>query len=400
MSAEQIRKRLLNQYQVLRTVHFRGPVGRSVLSRQCKIRKNSITSIVAELIKREILVEDVPGNLRSQLTLDTKKYHVLTASIRPQSVLFNRVYLDGRLEQRDVVEYPANAMPETVLDIIASHFQKDIRGKEDRVMGLGIAVRGIVDPALGVGLNAVNLTGWKDVKVGEYFEKRLDRPVHLDNDTRCQVRAHAWFEKLWTEHSTISFLALTEGIGLATICHGEPLLGSDLIAGEIGHLQAGDEGRKCHCGRLDCLEAYYGLPALTQTLKKAAPDVKDWSRPADWAGHFAAHLALHDALMKATKHLARVLSVTWMTLDPDILVIGGSDPKVSELILNCALPLLKDAGCMQITDKHLRIGMSEDEGQPRGIAARVIDAVFTTGKFTLAEQPKVSEVKQGTAGSK
>src|ERR1700759_4921977 len=140
MPAEQIIKRIANQNQILRTLHFNGALRRTELARRHGIRKNSITSIVDELLDRGFLLEDNPDSLRSRLYLEAKTHFVLAAALKPAEILFGRVYLDGRLEHLPTLKAPANS--KQILTLIAQRFRREIDAGEDAVMGLGVAARG------------------------------------------------------------------------------------------------------------------------------------------------------------------------------------------------------------------------------------------------------------------
>ncbi len=54
---------------------------------------------------------------------------------------------------------------------------------------------------------------------------------------------------------SFAYLTLGTGVGGGLILHGEPLLGTDGAAGEIGHLTVEPRGPLCGCGRRGCVES-------------------------------------------------------------------------------------------------------------------------------------------------
>jgi len=77
MATEQIRKRNRNTQRLLMELHERGPIQRMELAEACGIRRNSVSSIVADLIRGGWVCEDEPGNVRSRIGLDTRRKWVL-----------------------------------------------------------------------------------------------------------------------------------------------------------------------------------------------------------------------------------------------------------------------------------------------------------------------------------
>jgi len=380
MSVEQIRKRRKNQYDILRGLHFDGRLRRSELSRRFGIRKSSVTNIVVELIKNGVIAEDEPGDTRSRVYLESKNFHVVAAAVKPREILFGRVFMDGRMEHTGVQTFKATASSRQILDLLADRFQRDITDRPEHILGLGVAVRGLVDPHEGRGLFAANLPNWKDVPVREVLQEKLDYPVLIDNDVRCQLRANAWFERLLKSYSNLFYLSISEGVAGAYIAHGKMVVGARFCAGEIGHVKVGNEGRRCQCGGIDCLEMYCSVPALIAEIRKARPNIGPLETAADVARAVNHDPAIEKILDSAIVKFAQVLSGAWSALDPELLVIGSHDRGFSRLICPLILRHLKEHGCRTLSAAQILIADSEDDTLLKGIAASVIEDSFQRGK--------------------
>jgi len=81
MKSEQATKRLSNQNALLRALHLDGPARRAVLSRRLGMRKASVTSIVADLLRCGMVEVDSPGTPRSAVRLVLEGRHTLAASV-------------------------------------------------------------------------------------------------------------------------------------------------------------------------------------------------------------------------------------------------------------------------------------------------------------------------------
>ncbi|HYG77767.1 MAG TPA: ROK family protein [Planctomycetota bacterium] len=375
MSVEQIRKRRKNQYDILRGLHFEGRLRRSELSRRYGIRKSSVTNIVVELIKNGVIAEDEPTDTRSRLYLESKKFHVVAAAIKPREILFGRVFMDGRMEHTGVQSFKPSSSSRQILDIVADRFQRDIAGREEEILGLGVAVRGLVDPREGRCQFAANLPNWKDVPVRSVLQERLGYPVLVDNDARCQLWANAWFERLLKTHSDVFYLSITDGVAGAYIAHGKMVLGARFCAGEIGHTRVGNERRACQCGGTDCLETYCSLPAIIDEIQRARPAL-NLETAADVARAATSDTAVEQIIDRAIERFSRVLSGVWSALDPELLVIGSHDRSFSRLLCPLFVKHLKNQGCRTINAAQIITADSEDETLLQGIAAYVIEDSF------------------------
>jgi len=65
------------------------------------------------------------------------------------------------------------------------------------------------------------------------------------------------------------FIIVTLGTGLGSgfVANGQVIYGHDSFAGELGHVIAVREGRKCGCGRNGCLETYASATGIVRTAE-------------------------------------------------------------------------------------------------------------------------------------
>ena len=66
------------------------------------------------------------------------------------------------------------------------------------------------------------------------------------------------------------FIVVTLGTGLGSgfVANGQVIYGHDGFAGELGHVIAVREGRKCGCGRKGCLEAYASATGIVRSAEE------------------------------------------------------------------------------------------------------------------------------------
>lgn len=64
-------------------------------------------------------------------------------------------------------------------------------------------------------------------------------------------------------------ITLGTGVGSGIVCHGRLISGHRGFAGELGHVKVWrNEGRRCGCGREDCLQNYCSAKGITTTARK------------------------------------------------------------------------------------------------------------------------------------
>ena len=397
MAVEQARKRNLNRGQILRTLHFDGPLRRGEIGRRLGIRGSSVSNIVSELLSLGLLRERDPGSARSPVRLDTEEFHTVAASITADALHFARVYLDGRTEDVRDVPLEGDSTPERILEALVDGLASLLKGRKGRKktqLGVGVATPGLVDPDSGRVRHAVYLSGWRDVPLGEQLSSRLGRRVMVENDVRCQLWACAWFDRLLKESDDILYVGILDGVACSFIARGRRVLGGRHSAGEIGHVRAGDEGRLCNCGKIDCLETYCSIPAILEEIRKIRPassgqrsrpdraDKPDLTSAGDIVLAAQVEPAVGNVLDRVVQRLVKTLAPVLAAVDPDVLVIGTDDGELSEMLSRPVERHVEaELAGMESRRAVVRTAGGLDANTLRGIAGLVIEDCFRTGDF-------------------
>ncbi len=123
---------------------------------------------------------------------------------------------------------------------------------DEQVFSCGcIASPGPLDVPNGTIVNTPTM-GWKNIPIVQLLQQKFSCKFWLLND--CDAGALG----IWREnrgHNNIAYLSVSTGVGGGMIIDGKLYTGNGNAA-EFGHVCVGNEGRKCGCGRADCLELY------------------------------------------------------------------------------------------------------------------------------------------------
>jgi glucokinase len=107
---------------------------------------------------------------------------------------------------------------------------------------------------------------WKGViNFTDLVEKIFGMPAVLTND----ANAAALGEKIFggaKEMENFLMITLGTGLGSGLVVNGHLVYGHDGFAGELGHLNVVDGGRKCGCGNRGCLETYVSATGIIRTV--------------------------------------------------------------------------------------------------------------------------------------
>lgn len=198
----------------------------------------------------------------------------------------------------------------------------------ERITGaapLGISVAGLVDRKTGLALTSNLPASGKPLYAD--LTKRIGRPAAFINDCRAMAlsEAHLGFGRGGTR---VLGLVLGTGVGSGFIRDGMADEGAAGLVAELGHvalpahlvLQHGLPILPCGCGRRGCYETLISGPGLGHLARHLTG--RDMTAPEVVA------LREHEPSVSAVWQLwcsltAELLVTASLTLDPDVIVLGG-----------------------------------------------------------------------------
>jgi glucokinase len=170
----------------------------------------------------------------------------------------------GRVSAGGTLPTPRTG-PREVLDAVVALVQ----GPGARCGRVGLAVPGTVDPAAQETLVVPNLPGaWTRYPVGRLLAERTGRSVHLVNDARAFGQAEL-DRGAAAGCADVVFFTLGTGVGGALAQGGRVVVGTPDDRPELGHVPVEEEGERCGCGALGCLETVASAPAVTSRCARA-----------------------------------------------------------------------------------------------------------------------------------
>jgi len=158
-----------------------------------------------------------------------------------------------------------NIVLNKIISMIREIIDESTIGKE-KIMGIGMAVHGVVNTSTGVSEFAPYYN-WKKVSISQNVEDALGYPVYIDNDVRAMALGESWFGSARGIDNFIT-INISNGIGAGIIIDNKPYYGVDYSAGEIGHIVVDVDGPKCNCGNYGCLESIASNKSLVKKAMK------------------------------------------------------------------------------------------------------------------------------------
>jgi predicted NBD/HSP70 family sugar kinase len=263
--------RRANLSSIVRALHDRGPLSRSDLVVWTGLTRSAIRSLIGQLVVAGLAAEEraapqgTPGRPSPLVRLNPDAAVVLALDIGIDSLAVAIVGLGGTVFELDRVDRPRghSSVDDIAADLVElATAARSRRPDDDPLLGIGVAIAGVVRRSDGVVSMAPNL-GWKDVPLCDRLAEALGAsvPIAVANDADLGVLAeHRLGVAVGSDD--VLFVSGEVGVGGGFIVDGRPLTGVDGYGGEIGHMPVRPDGATCSCGSFGCWETEIGEPAV------------------------------------------------------------------------------------------------------------------------------------------
>ncbi|WP_328884999.1 ROK family transcriptional regulator [Streptomyces sp. NBC_00316] len=179
-------------------------------------------------------------------------------------------------------------------------------------------VPGPLDIDTGLVRSPTILSSWVGLAPRQELERRLDVPVHVENDAVLGAYGEMHLGA-GRRHADFLYIKASHGIGAGLVVGGQPYRGSLGLAGEIGHTPLPGHTEMCRCGNRGCLETVVSVTSLDAQISHTHPNVESGLLR---LGHADDHITRR-ILDDAGRTLGGILAVLCNLLNPAALIIGG-----------------------------------------------------------------------------
>lgn len=309
----------------MRAIRRHGPISRADVARATGINPNTVSAIVEGYIAGGMVREagEAPsggGRPAVLVEIDATGPAVIGLEVGERSVRATLVDFAGN-SIASASAQPATMKPERVLksavDMIAQ-LRASHRVNPDRVLGLGVAVPGVVSPDGKRVLYSIPL-GWTNVPLADELAKATRLRVALTNNSLAISTFHSYFQTRARLDGILIFIATFHplphtgmtNLGCGIILKGEAYSGHHHMAGEIA----------------------IGLPHPLTTA--SANGLEEVSNMRDLLDALAERPKEHEAVWGAfCRDLTQIVSKGIDLITPDLTLICSDLPELEALIGN------------------------------------------------------------------
>ena len=250
-------------------------MSRANIGKLIGLSRFTTSEVTGEMVDNRILRELGPDNRegrgkRSQvLAIDTDFWRIVSVDLsNPMLVKGALADLSGRIVDRTELPVDHGCSVDDVIDLC----RQLISSTPLPILGIGIAVTGIVEPN-GVVRKSVHL-GWSELPLKTEVENATGVPVIVGNDTNAALVAERFFGDCSPNSMLIS---IGRGVGAALCLNDVIIEGSSFTAGEIAHVVVDPNGPICECGKQGCLESFFPATGCSNASRRILPHVRIFS---------------------------------------------------------------------------------------------------------------------------
>lgn len=190
---------------------------------------------------------------------------------------------------------------------------------------------------------AANLPWEGVIPLAKLIGEALHLKVTITNDANAAALGEMMYGAAKGMKDFI-LVTLGTGVGSGFVANGELIYGHDGFAGELGHVIAVRDGRKCGCGRSGCLERYSSATGVVITGEEWLQERKDETLLREHQGKLSAKL-IHEAAEKGDKLALEIFDYTAKILgqsladavaitSPQAIIFFGGLAKSGPLLFN------------------------------------------------------------------
>ena len=211
----------------------------------------------------------------------------------------------GRIVRKEIVPVKKDGSGEEIINDICN-----LIGSlwNENVLGIGFAVPALIHHDKGIIYGFSNIPNLNNVPLKHILETHFRIPVYLQNDANCFVLGEFKYG-LARNYKNIVGLITGTGVGAGIILDQKLYNGTNFGAGEFGMIAYKDKNFEAYCGGM-FFTSYYNASGEELARRAALGDPDALA-----------------AFQEYGVHLGELIKLVRYTLDPQLILIGGSVSK-------------------------------------------------------------------------
>lgn len=268
----------VNKSIVLNKIRTSEPISRAQIAKETSLTPPTVSSIVKELIDQGLVRESTLGQSSggrkpTMLHINSDSFYVIGVDAGPERVECILTDLKGEIIHRTSSVITKPITNENFISILKENIHKIIQSSntnQDKIIGIGIAMHGVVNVETGESLVAPILN-LRNIPIKDLLEEEFKLSVKVENDARAMALGESWFGGHGYVERMVA-VNIGRGVGAGFVINGKLYHGAQGIAGELGHMTIDMNGEICECGNRGCLQTLVSGEAIAKRARKQMKD--------------------------------------------------------------------------------------------------------------------------------
>ncbi|MCL2833374.1 MAG: ROK family protein [Treponema sp.] len=261
--------------RILSLIRERGKISKIQLKKETRYSMATVLSTVNRLLDQNLVYYAEKGKTSSgrkpvYISLNAEGGYFI-------GITFNAADISGAILNfcGESIHYFRQPFPVTgltvefVLDSLKINLLKMLdvmKGREDRIIGIGVGSPGYLDENTGISIFYPHIPRWKNIDILGFLTPLVKNiPVYIEHNTNGMALAYKW---LRPQYRGMCYLIISIRSGIKMSCVFDNILykGKNYTAGEIGHIRVSGSKRYCPCGKSGCLESEVSETAIRERI--------------------------------------------------------------------------------------------------------------------------------------
>lgn len=350
----------INNNLVLETIIQKSPISRAALSKELGLTKATISTIVQDLIDRNLVIEIGSDNTelgRKPILLTFNKQAGLALCIDIQLETCTAVLSNLQADTLNIDSFDSPKDPNDLPDVLCSYVKNILVHLPETIYGLvgiTLSIHGVTYEKEIKFVPYYNLAG---ISLSEQLETKFHIPVYIENEANLSAIGENTFVY---DHADLASVSVHTGIGLGLIMGNRLVKGYKGYTGEVGHTIVNVDGRPCPCGNHGCLEQYVSEKVLMNEF--ASKKGKDYISFDNFISYYVkgdedAKEIIHTFIKYMSVGLNNILN----SFNPEIVVINSNFtskiPELTDYIIDSLASQMNNFGSIKASSLEGKASM-------------------------------------------
>ncbi len=352
-----------NLSTIFKVIQEKGPISRVELTKITGYSAGTVSNHVRTLIEKGFVIEtnkgvSSGGRKPVKLMINSDKAYILSIEIEVKQIKIVIFNLNMKAVSLSTIPIIAKDNYLDTLKQIFSEIDRMIEEKHlklDDLLGIGVAVPGLIDKAKGILEFAPNL-GWKGVPITRIFKETYNLPIILNNEAKAAAIGERAL--VYPKVNNMVFVSINEGIGCGIFLNGKLYRGASGNAGEFGHITIDTDGPLCHCGNRGCWEIFASENYIMNNYLKLPTSNPRLSKKEVYQLGKNGDQRIRAIFSETGKNIGIGLVNIINGLSPELLVIGGGIVNIKEFIYEEMIKRLQESA-LSVNYKKTNIKFSK-----------------------------------------